>query len=55
LKLGKGGGTADVTFRIIAQKPGMVQVSVKSFTFPGGSEYPLPEIALPPAANIEIR
>jgi general secretion pathway protein D len=55
LKLGKGGGTAGVTFRIVAQKPGMAQVSVKSIAFQGGSEHPPPEVALPPAANIEIR
>lgn len=55
LKLGKGGGTADMTFRVVAQKPGMAQISVKSLAFQGDSENPSPEIALPPAANIEIR
>ncbi|MBN9124600.1 MAG: type II and III secretion system protein [Nitrosospira sp. 56-18] len=55
LKLGKGGGTADVTFRIIAQKPGMAQVSVKGIAFQEDNGNPPPEVALPPAANIEIR
>jgi general secretion pathway protein D len=55
LKLGKSGGTANVTFRSIAQKPGMAQVGVKSLAFQGDSENPPPEVALPPAANIEIR
>jgi general secretion pathway protein D len=55
LKLGKSGGTANVTFRAIAQKSGMAQVSIKSLAFQGDSENPPPEVALPPAANIEIR
>ncbi|MEO7558631.1 MAG: secretin and TonB N-terminal domain-containing protein [Nitrosospira sp.] len=55
LKLGKGGGVASLTFKIIAQKPGTAQVSIKSVTFQGDSEGPPPEVQLPPAANIEIR
>jgi general secretion pathway protein D len=55
LKLGTGGGMASLTFKIIAQKPGTAQVSIKSVTFQGDSEGPPPEVKLPPAANIEIR
>jgi general secretion pathway protein D len=55
LKLGKGGGTASLAFKIIAQKPGTAQVGVKSVTFQADSEGPPPEVKLPPAANIEIR
>lgn len=55
LKLGKGGGVVDLAFKIIAQKPGTAQVSVKSVTFQSDSETAPPEVILPPAANIEIR
>lgn len=55
LKLGKGGGVVDVAFKVIAQKPGAAQVSVKGLAFQGDSENPSPEVILPPAANIEIR
>jgi general secretion pathway protein D len=45
----------DVAFKVIAQKPGTAQVSVKGLAFQGDSENPSPEVILPPAANIEIR
>lgn len=55
LKLGKGGGMASLTFKIIAQKSGTVQVGVRSVTFQADSEGAPPEVKLPPVANIEIR
>jgi general secretion pathway protein D len=55
LKLGKGGGMASLTFKIIAQKSGTAQVGVRSVTFQADGEGAPPEVKLPPVANIEIR
>jgi len=55
LKLGKGGGSAELQFRVIAQKPGTTQVSVQKFTLQGENGDPALQISLPPAVNIDIR
>ncbi|MBA4143100.1 MAG: secretin and TonB N-terminal domain-containing protein [Nitrosospira sp.] len=55
LKLGKGGGSADVRFRAIAQKPVTTQIGVSNLTFPGESDSLSAQVPLPPAANIDIR
>ncbi len=55
LKLGKGGGSAELQFRVIAQKPGATQVSVQKLTLQGENVDPALQIPLPPAVNIEIR
>lgn len=54
LKLGKGGGGAELRFKAVAQKPVTTQVSVKSLTLQGESGS-LPEVPLPPALSIDIR
>lgn len=55
LKLGKGGGAADLRFKILAQKPGTTQIGIKSVTLQGESENSPSQITLPPAATIDIR
>lgn len=55
LKLGKGGGSAELQFRVIAQKPGTTQVSVQKLTLQGENVDPALQISLPPAVNIDIR
>ena len=55
LKLGKGGGTVDLRFKVIAQKPGTTQVEIKGVTLQGENENSNPKVTLPSAANIEIR
>ncbi|MEP7073430.1 MAG: secretin N-terminal domain-containing protein [Nitrosospira sp.] len=55
LKLGKGGGTADLRFKVIAQKPGTTQIGIKSATLQGEGENSSAQVMLPPAANIDIR
>lgn len=55
LKLGKGGGSAELQFRVITQKPGTTQVSVQKFTLQGENVDPALQIPLPPAVNIDIR
>ena len=55
LKLGKGGGAAELRFRIVAQKPVTTQIAVKNLTFPGESGDLAAQIALPPVANIDIQ
>ncbi|PTR15494.1 general secretion pathway protein D [Nitrosospira sp. Nsp2] len=54
LKLGKGGGFAELRFKAVAQKPVTTQVSIKSLTLQGESAG-LPEVPLPPAVSIDIR
>jgi general secretion pathway protein D len=54
LKLGKGGGGAELRFKAVAQKPVTTQVSVKSLILQGESGS-LPEVPLPPALSIDIR
>jgi general secretion pathway protein D len=54
LKLGKGGGGAELRFKAVAQKPVTTQVSIKSLTLQGESGS-LPEVPLPPALSIDIR
>jgi general secretion pathway protein D len=54
LKLGKGGGGAELRFKAVAQKPVTTQVSVKSLTLQGESGS-LPDVPLPPALSIDIR
>ncbi len=53
LKMGKGGGGAELRFKAVSQKPGTTQVSIKGVTLQGDSG--LPEIPLPPAISIDIR
>ena len=55
LKLSKGGGSAELQFRVIAQKPGTTQISIQKLTLQGGNEDPQKIIALPPAVSINIR
>jgi general secretion pathway protein D len=55
LKLSKGGGSAELQFRVIAQRPGTTQISIQKLTLQGGNEDPQKIIALPPAVSIEIR
>lgn len=55
LKLGKGGGTVDLRFRVIAQKPGTTQIGIKGATLQGEGENSGAQVMLPPAANIDIR
>jgi general secretion pathway protein D len=55
LKLGKGGGTVDVRFRIIAQKPGTTEVGISGVTVQGEGPDSHLQITLPPAASIDIR
>jgi general secretion pathway protein D len=55
LKLGKGGGVADLRFKIVAQKPVTTQIGVKNVTFQDESgKLPVP-VVLPPAADVDIR
>jgi general secretion pathway protein D len=54
LKMGKGGGGAELRFKAVAQKPGTAQVSIKGITLQGDGGG-LPEIPLPPAISIDIR
>ncbi|ABB75872.1 general secretion pathway protein D [Nitrosospira multiformis ATCC 25196] len=55
LKLSKGGGAADVRFRILAQKPVTTQISIGNISFKDESG-PLPvPVPLPPAVNVDIR
>ena len=55
LKLGKGGGVADLRFKIVAQKPVTTQIGVGNVTFQDESgKLPVP-VVLPPAANVDIR
>lgn len=55
LKLGKGGGTVDVRFRILAQKPVTTQISIGNASFRDESGLlPVP-VPLPPAVNVDIR
>ncbi|HKX53049.1 MAG TPA: hypothetical protein VJM47_04530 [Nitrosospira sp.] len=55
LKLGKGGGIADLRFKIVAQKPVTTQIGVGNVTFQDESgKLPVP-VVLPPAANVDIR
>ncbi len=55
LKLGKGGGAVDLRFKIISQKPGTTQIGIKGVTLQGEGENSQAQVALPPAANIDIR
>jgi general secretion pathway protein D len=55
LKLGKGGGAVDVRFRVIAQKPGTAEVSVRNLTLQAEAGESPPEVTLPPPVSIEIR
>lgn len=55
LNLGKGGGSAELQFRVIAQKPSTTQISIRKLTLQGGNGDPSMNIPLPPAVNIEIR
>jgi general secretion pathway protein D len=55
LKVGKGGGTVDLRFRVIAQKPGTTQIGIKGATLQGEGENSGAQVMLPPAANIDIR
>jgi general secretion pathway protein D len=55
LKLGKGGGTVDLRFKVIAQKPGTTQIGIKGATLQGEGENSGAQVMLPPAANIDIR
>jgi general secretion pathway protein D len=54
LKLGKG-GTGDVRFRIVAQKPGTTQIALKNVTFQSETGIVPAPVVLPPAVNIDIR
>ena len=54
LKMGKGGGAADLRFKVVAQKPGTTQVGLRASHCRVKVEI-LPEVTLPPAANIDIR
>jgi general secretion pathway protein D len=54
LKLGKGGGGAELRFKAVAQKPVTTQISIKSLTLQGESGS-LPDVPLPPAVSIDIR
>ncbi len=55
LKLSKGGGAADVRFRILAQKPATTQISIGNISFKDESGLlPVP-VPLPPAVNVDIR
>lgn len=54
LKLGKGGGAAELRFKIVAQKPVTTQIAVKNLMFPGQNEDFSAQIPLPPIANIDI-
>lgn len=55
VKLEKGGGSAELQFRVISQKPVTTQISVQKLTLLGESGDPPLLIPLPPAVNIEIR
>jgi general secretion pathway protein D len=55
LMLGKGGGAADLRFKVIAQKPGTTQIGIKSVSLQGEGENSSMQVMLPPAANIDIR
>ncbi len=55
LKLSKGGGSAELQFRVIAQRPGTTQISIQKLTLQGRNGDPPMQIALPPAVNIDIR
>lgn len=55
LKLSQGGGAAELRFRVVAQKPATTQVAVKNLNFPGESSGLSAQVALPPAANIDIQ
>ena len=56
VKVGKGGGSVELRFQAIAQKPGPAQVSVKNVVFKdeSGNAAPAP-VVLPPVASIDIR
>jgi len=56
VKVGKGGGSVELRFQVIAQKPGTAQVSVKNVVFKdeSGNAAPAP-VVLPPVASIDIR
>ena len=56
MKVGKGGGSVELRFQAIAQKPGPAQVSVKNVVFKdeSGNAAPAP-VVLPPVASIDIR
>ena len=55
LKMAKGGGAVDLRFKIISQKPGTTQIGIKGVTLQGEGDNLPAQIALPPAANIDIR
>ena len=56
VKVSKGGGSVELRFQVIAQKPGTTQVSVRNTVFRDESGNPLPApVALPPAASVDIR
>ncbi|MBI0410270.1 MAG: type II and III secretion system protein [Nitrosospira sp.] len=55
LKLDKGGGSAELQFRVIAQRPGTTQISIQRLTLQGRNGDPALQILLPPAVNIDIR
>ena len=54
LKMGKGGGGAELRFKIVAQKPGTTQVSIKGLTLQGDSGVSRKFLCRPPSALISI-
>jgi general secretion pathway protein D len=56
VKVSKGGGSVELRFQVVAQKPGTTQVAVRNVSFRDESGNPVPaQVVLPPVASIEIR
>ena len=55
LKLGKGGGIAEVRFRSVAQNPATTQVLLTNITLQEEGDKSSAPVVLPPAASIDIR
>lgn len=55
LKLGKGGGIAEVRFRSVVQKPATTQVLLTNIILQGEGDKPSDPVVLPPATSIDIR
>lgn len=56
VKVSKGGGSVELRFQVVAQKPGTTQVAVRNVAFrdESGNLLPAP-VVLPPVASIDIR
>ncbi|HET7061879.1 MAG TPA: secretin and TonB N-terminal domain-containing protein [Nitrosospira sp.] len=56
VKVSKGGGSVELRFQVVAQKPGTTQVAVRNVAFRDESGNPIPaQVVLPPVASIDIR